>query len=182
MTLQHVHPGGFFWNIERTERENILLRLATEAGRLAIITRTVQEAESLSERLTLSGLPVFLASDMSRSETLETFREDPVSTLVATHDFLISHGPVRVPMAVHSRVSSSVRDYSRRLEAVPSAAHVTLVSPEDAHKATSLRNFLSNDKGHDNVIDVTLQEIVDLTDGAEMAAMSPTRRRFPLRG
>ena len=182
MTLRNVHPGGFFWDISRADRDGILRQLAMEVGRLAVITRSDQEADALAERLTLSGLPVYVATDVSRAATVDTFNSDAVSTLVASHDFVMRHGPVRAPLAVHSRVSSSVREYSRRLEAVQSAVHVTLVTPEDAHKASSLSSFLVKDRGHDEVIDITLSDVIDLTELDGPAATARTRRRFPLRG
>ena len=183
MTLQNVHPGGFLWNIPRSERDQVVLRLATQAKQLAVIAHTERDAEAFAERLTLSGLPVFLATDSSRSGALETEVVGGSSTLVATHDFVVSHGPIRVPLAVHLRVTNSVRLYARRLDAILASAHVSFVTPEDEARARSLSSYLRNDRGHDEVIDVTLDEVIDLTDSAtsNAAAVSGGRRRFPMR-
>ena len=183
MTLQNVHPGGFFWNVARSERDQIVLRLATEAKRLAVISQSVPEAKSFAERMTLSGLPVLLATDASRSEVVRSDLDDGGKVLIATHDFVLSHGPIRMPLAVHLRAPRSVRAYARRVEAVPAAAHITFVTPEDAAGAESLKAYLRNDRGHDGSVDVDLSEVIDLTDSASgsTAAVSSGRRRFPLR-
>lgn len=182
MGLQRVHPGGFFWTISRAEREPMLLRLAAEAKRLSVIASSTREASGYAERLTLSGVPVLTATDPTRSQSADTFLDDRVSTLVTTDDYIAVHGPIRVPMAVHLRVCPSVRAYARRLDAVPSAVHVTFVLPEDAVRAQALQAYLKNDRGHPDVEDVEFEDVIDLTDTSTPAAMTTGRRRFPLRG
>ena len=182
MTLQNVHPGGYLWNVARGDRDQIVLRLAAERQQLAVVAPTEREARAFAQRLTLSGLPVFLATDASRSEALESEVADG-NTLVATHDFVVSHGPIRVPLAIHLRVPKSVRVYAQRVEAVQAAAHVSFVTPEDAPRAKSLSTYLKNDRGHVEVVDVTIDDVIDLTDGSNdvAASVSTARRRFPLR-
>jgi len=183
MTLQNVHPGGFFWTLARSERDQVVLRLVTEAKKLAVIAHSAPAAKSFAERLTLSGLPVFLATDSARSEAIEAEVVDGTSTLVTTHDFVLSHGPIRVPLAVHLRAPQSVRVYARRLEAVPASVHITFVAPEDTSRAESLISYLRNDRGHIVDLDVPLDEVIDLTDGSSSApaSLSNMRRRRPLR-
>ena len=188
MTLHNVHPGGFFWNLARSERDAVVLRLATEAPKLAVITQSIPEAESFAERMTLSGLPVLLATDSSRSQVARAEVSRPKAksgsnALITTHDFVVSCGPIRVPLAIHLRAPRSVRSYTRRLEAVPAAVHITFVTPEDAAGAASLKAYLRNDRGHQVSEDVDLSEVIDLTDSNSpaTAAVSGVRRRFPLR-
>lgn len=181
MTLRRTHPGGFFLNLPRGDRDQVVLQLASEAKQLAVIASTDAEAKSFAERLTLSGLPVFLATDTVRNDTLAEVIGDGVSTLVSTHDFVVGRGPIRVPMAIHLRVPRSVREYSRRLEAVPSSAHITFVIPDDEGRADSLQSYLRNDRGHGHEVQVSLTDVIDLTDSATTASVPNVRRRFPLR-
>jgi len=183
MTLQKVHPGGFFWNVARADRDQVVLRLATETKKLAIVAHSEPAAKSFAERLTLSGLPVFCATDSSRSDALADEISHGTITLVTTHDFVMSHGPIRVPLAVHLQAPRSVRVYARRLEAVPAAVHITFVTPDDVARAEALTSYLRNDRGHEQSDEISLGEVIDLTESGSTAAasVSTTRRRFPHR-
>ena len=68
MTLEKVHPGGYFWKVARSDRDQLVRRLATRGRRLSVIAHSALEAKQFAERLTLSGLPVLLAVDPSRTE------------------------------------------------------------------------------------------------------------------
>lgn len=182
MTLRKVHPGGYFWHVARAEREGHLLRLVSEAGRIVLITNSAREANDFSERLTLSGVPVLVATDVSNVAAVRAFSDDRVSTLVATQDYLIAHGPIEAPTVVHLRTSPSVRDYARRVDAVLAPAHVTFIVPEDERRVVSLLSHLQRDSGHGEPDDVAFDDIVDLTGVHEFAMVAHARRRFPLRG
>jgi hypothetical protein len=178
-TVQRVHPGGFFWNLERSDRLAHLVRLAAQTQKLAIVTNTVREAEEFAERLTLSGVPVHLASDVNNPSVIRQYQDDRVSTLVTTHEYALNFGPVPAPMIVHLRTALSVRDYSKRLDAMPSAVHLSFVVPEDHKRATSLISHFGLDHGHSAPAIVSLGDIIDLTDSNEIAMVSHARRRFP---
>lgn len=182
MTLKNVHPGGYFWHVSRADREGHLLRLVREAGRIVLVTNSVREANDFAERLTLSGVPVLVATDVANQAAARTFENDAVSSLVATHDYVLTNGPVAAPTAVHLRTTPSVRDYTRRIEAVRSPVHVTFVVPEDERRVGSLLSHLEGDSGHGCADVVDFDEVVDLTQASEMAMVASGRRRFPLRG
>lgn len=181
MTLKNVHPGGYFWHVSRAEREGHLLRLVSETGRIVLVTNSVSEANDFAERLTLSGVPVLLATDIANNTAARAFTQDQVSTLVATQEYVLANGPVDAPTAVHLRTSPSVRDYARRIEAVRAPVHVTFVVPEDERRVVSLLSHLEGDSGHGSPDDVEFAEVLDLTNTDEMAMVASARRRFPLR-
>lgn len=181
MTLKNVHPGGYFWHVSRSDREGHLRRLVSEAGRIVLVTNSVREANDFAERLTLSGAPVLVATDVANAAAGRTFKSDAVSSLVATHEYVLAHGPVAAPTAVHLRTCPSVRDYTRRIEAVQSPVHVTFVVPEDERRVGSLLSHLQSDSGHGLADSVGFDEVVDLTQANEMAMVASARRRFPLR-
>lgn len=182
MTMQNIHPGGFLWYVSRAERSAVVLRLASAVNRLGVIVANPTEATAFAERLTLSGVPVLEATDVSRPDISESFRSDSVAALVTTDEYLEAHGPIRSPLAVHLRVPKTIRSYAGRLSSMPAAAHITFTVPEDTHRADALKSYLSNDRGHEALDDIDLREVVDLTNGAAVAEMSMGRRRFPLRG
>ena len=183
MTLENVHPGGYFWKIARGDRDQMLLRLATAGKRLVVVAHSTPEAEKYAERLTLSGLPVTLADGSERSSALEAELQNLTGTVVTTHDFAMSHGPIPARVAVHLRPTCSLRPYARRLEAVPAAIHVTFVAPDEIARADALLLSLRKEQGNSDVIDVTLEEVIDLTDSKaeSVAEIESSRRRFPLR-
>lgn len=182
MTLKNVHPGGYFWHVARGDREGHLLRFVSELGRIILVTNSVSEAQDFAGRLTLSGVPVLLATDVSNDAPARTFSDDGVSTLVATQEYLLAHAPFTAPTAVHLRTSPSVRDYGRRVGAVQAPVHVTFVVPEDERRVVSLLSHLEGDSGHGRPADTEISDVLDLTGTSEMAMVASTRRRFPLRG
>lgn len=182
MTMKNVHPGGYFWHVARSDREGHLLRFVRETGRIVLVTNSPREANDFAERLTLSGVPVLVATDVANEVAAESFATDGVSSLVATHDYVLAHGPLEAPTAVHLRTSPSVRDYSRRIEAVLAPVHVTFVVPEDERRVTSLLSHLMSDSGHGLPDNVEFDQVLDLTNTDEMAIVANARRRFPLRG
>lgn len=179
-TVQRVHPGGFFWPVERPDRVTHLVRFAAQTQKLAIVTNTAREADEYAERLTLSGVPVLSATDVSSLGSLSSYREDATSVLVATHEVVLGQGPTPAPMVVHLRTALSVRDYTKRLDAMPSSVHLSFVIPEDQKRATSLLSHFGNDHGHGEPNAVPLGDVIDLTDGQDVAMVSHARRRFPL--
>ena len=182
MTLKNVHPGGYFWHVARSEREGHLLRFVREAGRIVLVTNSPREANDFAERLTLSGVPVLVATDVANAGAIEAFSTDDVSSLVATHEYVLAHGPVDAPTAIHLRTSPSVRDYARRVDSVRSPVHVTFVVPEDERRVSSLLSHLVSDSGHGEPDHVEFAQVLDLTSTEEMAIVANARRRFPLRG
>lgn len=179
MTLQNVHPGGFFWRIARSDRETQLLRFVAEAGKLAVIANTAREANEFAERLTLSGVPVLVATNPANETAVRSFVDDGVSTLVATQEYLLANARVPASMVVHLRTSPSVRDYARRLDAAPSSVHLTFVVPEDERRAMSLLSHLG-DTGNGTPDHVDIDHVIDLTTNDDLATMAHARRRFPL--
>ncbi|MFT7473092.1 MAG: hypothetical protein ACI81L_000003 [Verrucomicrobiales bacterium] len=179
-TLQNVHPGGFFWNLERSERATQLVRFASLTKKLVIISNVAREANDYAERLRLSGVPVHVATDPASDAAVEAFRGHDVSALVATHEYVLAQGPTPAPMVVHLRTAASVRDYTRRLDAVPSAVHLSFVVAEDAKRAASLISHFGFDHGHGEPGDVRLDDVIDLTDTNAIATVGHARRRFPL--
>lgn len=182
MTLKNVHPGGYFWHVSRSEREGHLLRFVSEVGRIVLVTNSVSEANDFAERLTLSGVPILVATDVSNDAAGRAFSEDKVSTLVATQEYVLAQGPFSAPTAVHLRTSPSVRDYTRRIGAVQAPVHITFVVPEDERRVVSLLSHLEGDGGHGTPGETPIDEVLDLTKTDEMAMVSTARRRFPLRG
>lgn len=180
MTLQNVHPGGFFWRVARADRETQLLRFVAEAGKLAIIANTASEANEFAERLTLSGVPVVVATNPANEAAVRSFVDDGLSTLVATQEYLLANAPAPASMVVHLRTSPSVRDYARRLDAAPSSVHLTFVVPEDERRAMSLLSHLGDDLGNGSPDHVDIDHIIDLTTTDDLAMMAHARRRFPL--
>ncbi len=181
MTLKNVHPGGYFWHVSRAEREGHLLHFVSETGRLVLVTNSVREANDFAERLTLSGVPVLVATDVANASAARSFAHGRVNTLVATQEYVLAHGPIDAPLAVHLRTSPSVRDYARRIEAVRAPVHVTFVVPEDERRVVSLLSHLEADSGHGRPDDVEFAKVLDLTSTTEMAMVANARRRFPLR-
>lgn len=179
MTLENIHPGGYFWKVARSDRDQLVRRLATRGRRLAIVAHSGLEAKGFAERLTLSGLPVLLATDGTRAEVIEAEKDDCTSMIVTTHEFAVDHGPIPVSLAIHLRSASSIRDYSRRIDALPAAVHITFVTPEEESRAATLLSGLAKDRRDDNVIDVTLDDVIDLTDSESeaIASIASPRRR-----
>ena len=178
MTLENLHPGGYFWKVARSDRDQVVRRLSTRRRRIAVIAHSELEAASFAERLTLSGLPVVLAADPSRAELVEGQRESRPCTIVTTSEFAVEHGPVPVSLALHLRAASSLRNYGRRVDAVPAAVHITFVTPEDQSRADALLVGLRKERD-DDIIDVMLEEVIYLTDGdsQSIASIAVGRRR-----
>ena len=57
--------------------------------------------------------------------------------------------------------------------------HITFVTPEEESRAATLLSGLAKDRGDDNVIDVTLDDVIDLTDSESeaVASIASPRRR-----
>lgn len=183
MTLQKVHPGGYFWNVARSDRDQLLLRLATETKRLVVIAHSNAEAHRFAERLTLSGMPVFCALDPARDELAKAENSDGPSTIITTQKYATEHGPIKTPLAVHLRAPQSARTYARTVEAIPASVHISFVTPEDATRAETLVAQLRSESKPGETLDITLEDVIDLTDDASVqtATVSNFRRRFPLR-
>jgi hypothetical protein len=179
-TLQNVHPGGFFWRVARSDREVHLLRFVAEAGNVAVITNTAREAHDFAERLTLSGVPVLVATNPANQGAVRSFVDDGLSTFVATQEYLLANGPAPASMVVHLRTCPSVRDYARRLDAAPSSVHLTFVVPEDERRAMSLLSHIGDDAANGTSDQVGIDHVIDLTSTHDLAMMAHARRRFPL--
>jgi len=179
-TVQRVHPGGFFWNLQRGDRLANVVNLVARTSRLIVVASSARDAEEYSERLTLSGVPVVQAVDVATETPLRTYLSSDPATLVATHEYAVAHGPIPSAIAIHLRAALSVRDYAKRLEALPAAVHLTFVVPEDGKRARSLLSHFEHDHGHGGPADVDVDEVIDLTDSDALAMVSHARRRFPL--
>ena len=158
--VQRVHPGGFFWTVQRADRLAHIARFVAQTRQLAIIASSDAEVSSHAERLKLSGVPVHQAMSDSPSSVLETYLAEPATTLIAPHEYLVENGPVPVPMAVHLRAARSVRQYAKRLDALPAAVHLTFVIPEDDQRASSLQAHFEHDEGHGGPSDVTVTDVI----------------------
>lgn len=183
MTLQKVHPGGYFWNVARGDRDQLVLRLATEAKQLVVIAHSTAAAKHFAQRLTLSGLPVFVAVDPSRKELVKAELSKRTNTVVTTSEYVLKHGPIEMPLAIHLRAAQTARVYARMVEAVLAKVHITFITAEDLTRAASLVAQLRSGGKDGDVPDISLEDVIDLTDGAasENAAVANFRRRFPLR-
>lgn len=167
--------------MERGGRATALRRLASEVGKLVLVARTAAEAGVLAERLTLSGLPIRLATDLAEASAAEAFPVDGVASLVATHDYIIDAGPISAGVVVHTRPPRTARLYLRRLSAIQAPVHITLVLPEDEKAAQSLFPQISGSVSDtDPDPDEPFAEVLDLTRINEPARVSNSRRRFPL--
>lgn len=180
ISVQRVHPGGFFWTVPRGDRLSHVVSFVAQTPSVAVIANSVRDAAEYAERLTLSGVPVHLATDPSSNAAVRSFEVDPGSTLVATHEYVMAQGPVRSAMTIHLRTALSVRDYGKRLASLPSAVHLSFVVPEDDKRARSLLSHFEHDQGHGVADDATFDQVVDLTGTEEVAMISSARRRFPL--
>jgi hypothetical protein len=179
MTFQRVHEGGYFWKLDRSERESSILRLATVVPQLVVITRTDALSCDLGERLLLRGLPVVVGTAETGQMPLRAFRSDGVSTLIASDTYLTQQGHVEAGLVVHARIASSPKEYYRRLEEVVSPVHITLVVPEDDKPARRLINHLDKDVVIDLTDDQAIDALIDLTE-SPLQASARTKRRFPL--
>ncbi len=178
--MQQVHPGGFFWTVQRGDRLGHVVSFVAQTERLALIANSVRDAEEYAERLTLSGVPVHLAIDPSSNAPAASFQADPASTLIATHEYVLQQRPISAGMTIHLRTALSVRDYAKRLEALTSAVHLSFVVPEDDKRAKSLRSHFHHDQGHGDAGDATIDQLIDLTGSDAVAMVTSARRRFPL--
>ena len=179
MTFQRVHEGGYFWNLDRTERESSILRLATIVSQLVVITRTDAVSGVLGERLLLRGLPVVVGTAQTGEMPLRAYRSDGFSTLIASDNYLTQQGHVEAGLVVHARIALSPKEYYRRIEEVVSPVHITLVVPEDDKPARRLINHLDKDVVIDLSDDQAIDALIDLTDST-FPASARTKRRFPL--
>lgn len=180
INVQRVHPGGFFWTVERVDRLNHVVNFVAQTRRLAVVANAVSVAEEYAERLTLSGVPIYQATDINSTVSCDAFKATDGGTLVTTAEFVVAHGPLPVSMTIHLRAASSVRDYTKRLAALPASVHLTFVVPEDEKRARSLCSHFEHDHGHGRTQDVSLVDLIDLTDSNSVAMVSSARRRFPL--
>lgn len=178
--VQRVHPGGFFWTVSRGDRLSHVVSFAAQTQRLALIANSERDAGEYAQRLTLSGVPVHLGTDASSGAAVKSFYADGSSTLVATHEYAVTQGPVRASMTIHLRTALSVRDYAKRLDALASAVHLSFVVPEDEKRAKSLLSHFEHDQGHGSADAATVDQLIDLTATDEVAMVSNVRRRFPL--
>ena len=179
MTFQRVHEGGYFWKLDRSERESSILRLATVVPQLVVITRSDAVSCDLGERLLLRGLPVVVGTAVTGEMPLRAFRSDGVSSLIASDTYLTEHSYVEAGLVVHARIASSAKDYYRRLDEVVSPVHITLVVPEDDKPARRLINHLDKDVVIDLSDDQAIDALIDLTEST-FPASARTKRRFPL--
>ena len=179
MTVQQVHEGGYFWMLDRSERESSILRLATVVPQLVVITRTDAVSCDLGERLLLRGLPVVVGTAETGEMPLRAFRSDGVSTLVASDNYLSQLGHLEAGLVVHARIASSRKDYYRRLADVVSPVHITLVVPEDEKPARRLIHHLDKETVIDLTDDQAIDVLIDLTEST-LPASARSKRRFPL--
>jgi len=178
--VEQVHPGGFFRSIERGDRLANLLEFAAQSQRLAVVGNTDRDVVDISERLRLSGVPIFEAVEGANTSVMQAFLADGAHTLVAHSAYVLRHGPIPITMAVHLRPAPSVREYAKRLEALPAAVHLTFVVPEDRARADSLQSHFQHDRGYGEPVVVAIEDLIDLTDGGKPATLVTQRRRFPL--
>jgi len=181
MTLQQLHHGGFLWELARGERDSALRRVIAEVGQAIVVTTSDAEANELSRRLVVSGVPVVVGETGSDSAASEQYVTDGRSTLIATDSYLHANSGLETGVLVHARVSNSVRQYSRRMNDVAAAVHLSFAFPEDHKSATILASHLDN-PAVDADLDLTsaLDTTVDLTDREPVRA-NRTRLRLPLK-
>ena len=178
--LQHVHPGGYFQRIDRAAREAVILQAATSVRQIVVIARTDATARDIGERLALSGMPTIVGQADDRGDAVRSFESDGVSTLVASHDYLTSNGPIEAPLVIHARMATTSRQYTRRLNSTRAPLHLTFVVPEDERAAETLVVQLSDDAVVSLDGDVDLTEVLDEHQHGEPATVAGQRRRFPL--
>lgn len=178
--IEQAHPGGFFLSLERSRRIHTILSLASKLKGIVVIAGSDGEAESISERLTLRGVPVLLASSPDAAEALSAL-DSATTALVTTANFIEENGPVQAPLTVHLRPPFSPRSYAKRLRCSLSAVHVTFVTPEDQQRARQLRMALSSNSDQAQVEANDLSDLVDLSKSCEAAVVEQPRRRFTIR-
>lgn len=179
--IQRAHPGGFFWTVNRARRIQAILDVAGRVKKLVVIAGSESEACDVSERLTLLGLPVLLASKPRHSYRSARFEASARSAIVTTSEFASQNGPVQAPITIHLRPPFSSRNYVKRLRSSVSAVHLTFVIPEDEQRASTLRSALSPDlDGLSNDV-IDLDDVIDLTTADHVASIEPARRRFAFR-
>lgn len=179
MSFKQVHPGGYFWSLDRIDREKAIRRLATEVPQLVVITRTDVIAHELAQRLGLSGMPVVVGTTGSGSGAMRAFQTDGVSALVASDGYLRQQQPIEASLVVHARIAFSSKDYNRRLAAVVAPVHVSVVVPEDEKPARVLIDHLHDREVIEFNDDEAISTVIDLTTHRDPAKTRP-KRRFPL--
>lgn len=179
MNLRHVHPGGFFWSVERVERDDALRRIATVVGRMVVFSPNAQSAERRAERLRLAGVPVLVATDTQGGDAIGQYLTDGTSSLVTTGEHLRGHDPIPAPVAVHTRVAPSLRIYARRLELAEAPVHISLIVPEDETLADDLISLLGEVTPIEADPADPLAAILERCAEDESARIA-SRRRFPL--
>ena len=180
MSLRRVHPGGFFWTIDRADRDSWILRIAGATGKMVAVASSDSSARRLAERLTLSGVPVLLALG-PKTDAFATYAADDVSSLVTTADTLERHDvAVHGPMAVYTKVAESSRDYARLLEQIAAPVHVSFVYPETAPTAEALATQLSEDD--ELVVEIESEPLAAVLEHAHTGrpVTVGARRRFLL--
>ncbi len=179
MTLRRVHPGGFFWTVDRADRDSWIVRIAGATGKLVVVASSESSAGRLAERMTLSGVPVLLAVG-PKTDPIDTYAADDVSSLVTTVEALESHGAVTAPIAVHTKVAESMRDYTRRVDLVIAPVHVSFVHPETSATADSVAVQLIDDG--EVAVEIEAEPLAAVLEDAhsDSAVTLAGRRRFLL--
>lgn len=178
--IEQAHPGGFFLSLDRSRRIQAILSLASKLKGIVVIAGSEGEAEVISERLTLRGVPVLLASNPQDAEVISESDSD-TTALVTTARFIEENGPVHAPLTVHLRPPFSPRSYAKRLRCSVSAVHVTFVTPEDQQRAGQLCLALSANSDVDRAAANDLSDLIDLSKSGPAAQVDQPKRRFTFR-
>lgn len=179
--IEQAHPGGFFLSLDRSRRIETILSLATKLKGIVVIAGSESEADAISERLTLRGVPVRLASDGQDANSVPTMNSQSTAALITTAEFIEKNGPVHAPLTVHLRPPFSSRSYVKRLRWAVSAVHVTFVTPEDEQRAGQLRLSFAPVAKEAEERASDLSDLIDLSKSMNVASIEPPRRRFPFR-
>lgn len=179
--IKRAHRGGFFWTVDRSLRMKAILEVASTIPRFVVLAGSESEARDVSQRLTLRGVPVLLASNPDNPRLATSFEQSAATTFVTTADYVVKHGPISSPLTVHLRPPFSVRSYIKRLNCSRSAVHVTFVTPEDEQRADELRSSLSPESGPLAKSEIDLVKVLDLTSSGRVAGVDTPRRRFAFR-
>ncbi|NNC80644.1 MAG: hypothetical protein HKN94_10890 [Acidimicrobiales bacterium] len=179
MTFTQIHPGGYLWRVERSERDACILQLATDIKKLIVVTRSDVAAQELSERLTLSGMPSVAAVSDDSAFAFHAYASDDLTTLVVSDAALHANAPLASAMVIHAQLAHSPKTYHRRVADASAPVHVSLVVPEDVDIVDLLLPGITEGEVHDLEESVAVDSVVDLTVSANGLATAG-RRRFPL--
>lgn len=123
-----ARPGArteLFWAVERSERYRVCAELATLAGRVVIVARSVADASLIANELSRHGVP---AASLENRD----FGADYIRAQIVTDETLIKCDRSAAVCVVHFDPAGGPRRYRRRIDllATKRALVVTFVVPE----------------------------------------------------